>query len=185
MGNIIARRVIERTSDDLMKAVFEQCTGRCWTQSARDPFLWLSEDGEVVSLYKKIARKLSPTMSGKYYAVGVGDGHRTTHVHRLMVESWYGPPPQPDSIVRHLDGDRFNNNLSNLVWGTYAENSDDQERHGTRMYGERNPAARLTRDAVEQMRALRATGRTFKSIAKQFGVSPMTAHRAIIGGTWK
>lgn len=168
-----------------MKAVFSQCTGCGWTASARDEFLWLSEDGEVISLYRKKAMKLKPTRSGEYLAVGVGENKTTTHVHRLMAESWLGPPPFPGAIVRHLDGDRFNNRLSNLAWGSYAENSGDQERHGTRMYGERNPMARLTREAVEQMRELRAAGRTFKSIARQFGVAPMTAHRAITGGSWK
>lgn len=186
MNAVIATRTIERTSDDLMAAVFGQCTGRGWAPSTRDEFLWLSEDGEVVSLYKKRARKLRPTMSGEYYAVGVGaEGNRTTHIHRLMAETWLGPPPFPKAEVRHLDGDRFNNRLSNLAWGSYQEQWQDKLRHGTDSNGERNPMAKLTRVAVEQMRQLRATGRTFKSIASQFGVSPMTAHRAITGGSWK
>jgi hypothetical protein len=125
--------VIERTSADLMAAVFGQCSGRCWTPSFRDPFLWLSEDGEVVSLYRKKAIRMKPAMSGDYPAVSVaGEGNRTTHVHRLMAETWLGPAPFEGAIVRHLDGDRCNNRLSNLAWGTYAENSDDQRRHGTR-----------------------------------------------------
>ena len=183
--HVIARRVIERTADDLGALIWSgKCTGVGWTQT-RDPFIFLSEDGEAVSLYKKKARKLKPTMSGSYHAIGVGEGGRTTHIHRLMMESWYGPPPFPGAIVRHLDGNRFNNRLSNLAWGTYAENSADMARHGTVMTGERNPMAKLTREAVKHMRELRATGRTFKSIAKQFGVSPMTAHRAITGECWK
>jgi hypothetical protein len=167
--------------DDAMPAI-RQCCGVGWTPSSRDPMLLLSEEGEVISLYKKKPRVLKPTMSGAYHAVNA-DG-KTTHIHRLMAESWFGPAPFLGAVVRHLDGDRFNNRLSNLAWGTSAENSDDQARHGTRMHGERNPMARLTRSAVEQMRGLRASGRTFKSIASQFGVSPMTAHRAITGASW-
>lgn len=185
MSGVIATRVIERTSADLAQAVFKECTGCCWTSSARDPFVWLSEDGEAVSLYRKKALRLKPAMSGTYLAIGVGEAKTTTHIHRLMAETWFGPPPHPRAVVRHLDGDRFNNRLSNLAWGTHAENSEDQVRHGTSARGERNGNAKLTRDAVHHMRDLRATGRTFKSIAKQFGVSPMTAHRAITGGSWK
>jgi hypothetical protein len=186
MNDVIATRVIERTGADLMQAVFRECTGRIWTNTFRDPFLWVSEDGEVVSLYKKKARKLKPTMSGAYHAVSIGsEGNRTMHVHRLMAETWFGPSPFAGAVVRHLDGDRFNNRLSNLAWGTYAENAADQIAHGTSPTGERNGMARLTREAVRQMRELRAAGRTFKSIASQFGVSPMTAHRAITGGSWK
>ena len=184
-GDVIATRVITRTFADLTP-IFGECEGVGWTHTFRDPFIWISEMGEVVSLYKKKARKLKPTMSGEYLAVGVGVGaQRTTHIHRLMAETWFGPPPHPRAIVRHLDGDRFNNRLSNLAWGTYAENGADMVMHGTSSPGERNGMARLTRDAVRQMRELRAAGRTFKSIARQFGVSPMTAHRAITGGSWK
>lgn len=184
-SDVIATRVIERTGGDLMQAVFQECTGRGLVQSFRDPFIWLTEDGEVISLYKKQARKLKPTLSGSYHAVGVGERRVTTHVHRLMAETWFGPAPFPGAVVRHLDGDRFNNRLSNLAWGTPTENMADAIAHGTTASGERNGMARLTREAVEQMRGLRATGRTFKSIAKQFGVAPMTAHRAIIGRSWK
>lgn len=181
---VVARRVIERTSADLIPGMFSG-TGRGWTPTFVDPFIWVSEDGEVLSLYKKKARIMKQSLSGEYLAVGVGENHRTTHVHRLMALTWFGPPPFAGAVVRHIDGDRFNNCVSNLVWGSYAENSADQARHGTRMDGERNPMARLDRASVAQMRSLRATGRTFKSIASQFGVSAMTAHRAITGGSWK
>lgn len=186
MARVIACRVIERTSDDLAQAVFAQCTGRIWTPTFRDPFLWLSEDGEAVSLYRKRARKLRPALSGEYYAVSVGaEGGRTTHVHRLMAETWLGPPPFPKAEVRHLDGNRFNNRLSNLAWGSYEDQWQDKLRHGTDNRGERNPQAKLTQEIVRQMRLRRAEGATFKKIADEFGVTPMTAHRAATGRSWK
>ena len=184
-ADVIARRVIERSSDDLAQAVFSHCTGRIWIPCWRDEFLWLSEDGEIVSLYRKKAMRLKPTMSGSYFAVGVGEEKKTTHIHRLMAESWFGPAPFPRAVVRHLDGNRFNNKVTNLACGTHAQNSADQIAHGTHAAGERNGNAKLTRKAVAEMRALRTAGRTFKSIAGEFGVSPMTAHRAITGGSWK
>lgn len=40
--------------------------------------------------------------------------------------------PRPDGLeARHLDGDKSNNRLLNLVWGTGSENTLDQVRHGT------------------------------------------------------
>ena len=54
-----------------------------------------------------------------------------------------------------------------------------------RLYGEANPMSRLTEDKVKQMRFIRnQENRSFKSIALQFGVSTMTAYRAITGKAW-
>lgn len=174
-----ATRVETRSTLDFVRAK-AGATGMMWLPLPADPFLFVSEDGEVVSLHKS-GRILKASLSGEYQGVKVAGV--TRHIHRLVCETFHGP--RHVMVVRHLDGDRKNNRLSNLAWGTPLENSEDQARHGTRMCGERNPQSRLTRSAVEQMRQLRTTGRTFKSIAKQFGVSPMTAHRAITGGTWK
>jgi hypothetical protein len=179
---VFAQRVVTRTFADV-KPAMQQCSGRIWNQMWEDPFLWVSEDGEVISLHRKRAIVLKHTMSGEYPAVNVNG--RSKHVHRIVCEMWNGPAPFAGAEVRHLDGDKFNNRLANLRWGSRAENYQDKVRHGTDMAGERNPQARLTRAAVQQMRELRETGRTFKSIARQFGIAPMTAHRAITGGSWK
>lgn len=50
-----------------------------------------------------------------------------------------------------MDGDKMNNHISNLVWGTNAENSEDMARHGT-LKGERNPASKLTEPDVIRLR---------------------------------
>jgi hypothetical protein len=182
MSYVIATRLIERTIADAMPAI-RQCKGVGWTPCNRDPMLLLSEEGEVISLYKAAARVLKPTRSGEYLAVNAAG--KTTHIHRLMAETWFGPAPFTGAEVRHLDGNRFNNALRNLAWGSYADQWRDKIRHGTDNCGERNPQAKLTRERVRQMRDLRCRGRTFKSIAEAFGISPMTAHRAITGGSWK
>lgn len=51
-------------------------------------------------------------------------------VHRLVLEAFVGPRPRGKE-ARHLDGDRLNNGLHNLKWGTKSENAWDQVRHGT------------------------------------------------------
>ena len=49
-------------------------------------------------------------------------------VHRLVAAAFYGP--HPDLLVRHLDGDPANNDLSNLRFGTPFENAQDRAAHG-------------------------------------------------------
>lgn len=63
---------------------------------------------------------------------------RSAGVHRLMAEAFYGPPPGPWHHARHLDGDRTNNVLSNIAWGSPHDNAMDTIRHG------RNPRVELT-----------------------------------------
>lgn len=54
----------------------------------------------------------------------------TRHVHQLVTEAFHGPRPD-GHVVRHLDGDRLNNEPANLAWGTPSENTLDSVRHGT------------------------------------------------------
>jgi len=87
---------------------------------------------------------------------------------------------------RHLDGDKTNNNASNLKWGTKLENVGDRKAHGTTALGEANPMAKLTRDCVRQMKDYREkTGDSYRLIGIKFGVSAMTAYRAITGQSWR
>lgn len=51
-------------------------------------------------------------------------------VHSLVLHAFHGLP-NPDQECRHLDGDRRNPHLTNLVWGTSKENTQDSIRHGT------------------------------------------------------
>lgn len=178
--NAIAVRIETRSTADMVAAK-RHGTGVCWLPLDDDPFMFVSEDGEVVSLHHKPGRILRQSFSGEYLAVKVAG--RTRHIHRLVCETFHGI--RSGLLVRHLDGDRMNNRLSNLAWGTGAENAADKVLHGTANHGEQNPQAKLTYEIVAKMRRDRAEGKTFKAISQAYGVSPMTAHRAITGGSWK
>ena len=52
-------------------------------------------------------------------------------VHRLVLEAWVGPCP-PGQMCRHLDGNKINNHLNNLRWGTALENAQDDARNGVK-----------------------------------------------------
>lgn len=71
-----------------------------------------------------------------YYIVGLcQNGVRTTKkVHHLVLTSFVGPCPD-GYLTRHLNGNRQDNRLENLSWGTSAENAADMELHGTRRRG--------------------------------------------------
>jgi len=50
-------------------------------------------------------------------------------VHQLVCKAFHGPPKE-GMQVRHLDGDKNNNDYNNLCWGTAKENIEDRTKHG-------------------------------------------------------
>lgn len=48
-------------------------------------------------------------------------------VHVLLMEAWCGERTQRD--IRHLDGNKLNNSLKNLKYGTRSENMKDDYKH--------------------------------------------------------
>jgi hypothetical protein len=118
----------------------------------------------------------------KYY------GCPEIHAHRI---SWWvhnGPIPGGLRVLHRCDV-RSCVNPSHLFLGTQADNVADMVAKGRNrtvsLGGERNGMARLTFRQVEAMRAAFAGGESQRSIALRFGVSAMTAHRALRGKSWR
>jgi hypothetical protein len=61
----------------------------------------------------------------------------TLRVASVVLTAFVGPRP-PGQEVRHLNGVRTNNALTNLAWGTKLENAEDKHRHGTMVRGDRH-----------------------------------------------
>lgn len=59
------------------------------------------------------------------------DGKRKTFlVHTLVARIYVGDKPSALHEVCHIDGNRQNNVVSNLKWGTRKENAADRTKHG-------------------------------------------------------
>lgn len=109
------------------------------------------------------------------------DGKQTAHlVHVLVLSSFRRG--RPDGLqCRHLNGDAADNRLENLEWGTAVENAADAKAHGRTPAGEKNVHAKLTRAAVE---AIRASTLRNTELAALHGVGAMTISKARRGVTW-
>lgn len=77
---------------------------------------------------------------------------RTRLVHHLVLDA-FSKEPRNERQCRHLDGNPANNCISNLQWGTPAEQQADIIAHGRRPKGERNRSARLADAEVEWIRS--------------------------------
>lgn len=79
---------------------------------------------EYLNLRKKNAKGLTLTQSG-YLAFTIGP-HVRRYVHVVVMESYVGRPIADDEEVHHIDGNKLNNTLSNLV---LMSESDHQRCH--------------------------------------------------------
>ena len=111
--------------------------------------------------------------------------HYNKTIHRLLLETFVGSCPS-GMQCRHLDGNKQNNGLGNLCWGTHSENQQDRVRHGTDNNGEKNPASKLTEEDVKEIRKRYKTKYiSQRKLAKEFGISQTQIGRIINDTSWK
>lgn len=82
----------------------------------------VSKDGQVMNVRKNKTIKPLLNIYG-YYSVRLHkDGNRrTAFVHRLIAQAFI-PNPDNKSEVNHIDGNKLNNDISNLEWVSHREN---------------------------------------------------------------
>ena len=66
----------------------------------------------------------------RFVILSINSKKFTRLIHRLVLETYVGSCPL-GSECRHFDGDKQNNRLENLCWGSHKENEQDKIRHGT------------------------------------------------------
>ena len=157
----------------------------------------VSTDGRVRSLDREVlrggfpmnlrGRMLKQNKNGSGYCQVVLSGPKgqwNAFVHRLVALTFLGDPMDGQE-VRHMDGCKNNNTLSNLKWGTKSENMSDCKRHGTSGLGERNGSARLTADDVLSIRRDFSQGKTRDNIAQRLGIAKSHVCQIVNGESWR
>lgn len=157
--------------------------------------LYVSISGDVFSsIYSckctraELLHQRNPSLDTRgYFKIGAMANHKqvTRMVHQLVLESWGFPRPS-GMECRHLDGNKLNNHLSNLRWGTASENNHDKIAHGTATRGERHPRAKLTWKLVREIRQKFLSGdlKTGEVVAEKYGVSASTIWYLLRHKTW-
>jgi len=110
-------------------------------------------------------------------------GSKWALIHSLVMTAFVGPSNGLD--VRHLDGSRDNNALSNLCYGTRKENVADARKHGTIARGVKNGQSKLTEEQVRFARSMSRTKQVSQGqLAKIWGVSQSAVSLAASGVSW-
>lgn len=105
-------------------------------------------------------------------------------IHRLVLLAFNGPCPQ-GMEASHTDGDKCNNELSNLTWESHADNILRKINHGTVLLGENSPASKLNEVAVKRIRESYDGGQKVKYISKYFGISTRQCYKIINRENWR
>jgi hypothetical protein len=114
-----------------------------------------------------------------------GRKRQTSYVHRLVLETFCGAPPDGFEAC-HNNGRRHDNRLSNLRWDSRSANAMDRHAHGTvnAKRGEEAATAVLTDANVRWIRE-NAGHLSFRRMASALGVCHSTVAHAAYGVTWK
>jgi hypothetical protein len=99
-------------------------------------------------------------------------------VHRLVALLWIGPPPEDLPEVNHIDGNKLNNDVSNLEYTDRKGNMQHAKNMGLLSWGSskraqgRSPGSRkLTSNQMIAVRMMLDSDHTQREIAERYGIS--------------
>lgn len=130
-------------------------------------------------LHKGKVLKPCPKVNG-YLEVSLRDGKSRKHrlIHHLVAAAFLGP--RPDRLdVRHADGNRKNNAVENLSYGTRSENLRDCYR-----YGGRKGNGKLFADDVVDIKRRLEKGESPVNLAEEYGVNSAAIYHIRSGKTF-
>lgn len=151
----------------------------------------ISDFGRVKSLRRGKAiraRILKPVVQKKtgylYITLVQNEVKENKRINLLLLET-FSPPRLSGMQSRHLDGNRANNRLDNLAWGTAKKNQEDRIAHGTKLFGENNPISKLTWSDVERIRESFLFGATLSQLCGCYPVSKTILSKIVRNEAWK
>lgn len=158
------------------------------------PNYFVSECGEVFSGFSGKLKKQSTDPKGYKKVMIYLDGKQNfLLVHRLVAMAFLGEAPKGKPTVNHIDGNKANNNHSNLEWCSYKYNEQDKRvRLGLSGFGSTNYNCKFGFKQAEEIRS-RLKGLPYstkertaemKKIREEYNISQTSIRLIVIGERW-
>jgi hypothetical protein len=156
----------------------------------------VSNTGKIRSLsYQnlKIVKELKPALDKGYLKTMLKSDYgkfKTVAIHRLIALVFLGEKPTKKHEVNHIDGNKQNNNVSNLEYCTRIENIRHAWKNNlcSDRSGSRNNQSILTESQVLEIREhAKKHGRFYgnKELAEKYSVSRDLIQRIVNRRMWK
>ena len=155
----------------------------------------VSNYGRVVSYTDKLeeGRILKCGLVEGYPVLSIGYKIKYSRcVHKLVAHYFLPEPSSEQSYVIHLDFDKQNNSIKNLQWASQAEMLEHQNHNphvlqARKHHPKRKKGSKLTDKQVKRLKTIindPDRKRTYKQIAKRYGISEMQLYRIKSGENW-
>jgi hypothetical protein len=152
----------------------------------------ISNYGRIKSLLWKVEKFLALiNHTNGYKQVNLSkDGNiKKGYVHRLVAEAFI-PNPENKPEINHIDGDKSNNNVSNLEWVTRKENVKHEFDTGLgyvpNLKGENHGSSKLTNSQVIDIYlSYHKDGVRIYELAKKFNIGESAIALIVKGKSWK
>jgi len=106
-------------------------------------------------------------------------------VHQLILKTFVGECPKGMESC-HNNGNEFDNNISNLRYGTHQSNINDKIKQGTVRKGSQIKQAKLNELQVTEIKKLLKENKlTQREISKMYNISFQTISLIKLNKTWK
>lgn len=162
-----------------------------WKKTKYPGYL-VSNLGKVKSLARKTnyfkTKILKPQKhTGGYHTITLWvDGQANIKFVHVLVLETFKKKKNKTHQVRHLDGNKKNNKLCNLKWGTPSENQKDRIKHGTSQIGiSRKNNIRLNKKDILNIRSLFSVLKNRTEVSRKIGISRTTVADVVNGRTHK
>lgn len=129
---------------------------------------------------------MKPLNNGNGYMSVVfwtGNKQKRVYIHRLVAEHFIANPSAKPQ-VNHLDGDKSNNQISNLAWSTEKENMSHAYSTGLAKSGENCKFSVLKKEDVIEIYSTKGKVNA-KELASKFGISTGQIWKIRAGIRWK
>ena len=141
---------------------------------------FVTNRGRVFSTKYKRAYMLKPSEAGYGYLfvnLSKNNKQKQRYVHHLVLEAFDRKREEREEC-RHLNGDRFDNRIDNLEWGSSKDNSHDCRKHGT-------TRSKLSDNTVLTIRKQYRQGKhTYKDLASVYDVHETMIGHIVRGEAW-
>lgn len=165
-------------------------TPEVWKAISDYPGYEVSNLGRVKSYLKSIPAILKPVVKKQtgYAQLNLrkDSKFKSVKVHHLVLLAFYGPCPVGHQTC-HNDGDRTNNILSNLRWGTALDNAQDRHNHGNDnpSHGENHYRTNFTESQIMAIRYLFSIGFNNMTLADMYQTSRSNISNIVHRKNWK